>query len=1076
MPQKQTRTLTEDDVLTSQAREQAGGTVVYSAMNDLGDFYSGTKKLSSATGEEKVIDAPIITFTGDDAQGENQNRSSGIFDDVLVKERITIEGGENGNQSSQFYGPVNFTKKVTNTSDEGVNTKNLYIKGTAAQGKLITVGLGTPSSTEISSPNDGAISLRDKPTDSYIGQVYVDNKWKRFGLISDSADILDIKVDRLGIGDPSAFVNAGGVANAKLYVAGDIKLQNVTITGTTSFTSNVVLNDVNFDYINIKKAARFTGVGFTSTDPNYPYAIYVSSPNNDNDGIELKTRLYDLEVANDAYISGNLGIGTTNPGTKLRVVGDTQFDGNVRVGISTTSNYIAFRGTYLDDQTTYTHTYIGERIYESETERSELLLFKGNDIGAPGPDRIRLAAAEFRFDTYSFTSTAGTFEQVATSANITNKMILTGDGNLGIGTTNPTSKLVVNGTIGIDASSSTAGRTQLSSSATGFVVNHNHSSPITFQTQSIDRLRIGAGGTITGIANTTGTATAGSHLRLTNSGGGDSVISWDNTNGNANQRWYAGIDVSDGASWKLASPTSSNFNNENFDATGPTFTETKLKIDTSGNATFLGGLTLNTNKFIVAGATGNTTIAGSLNIGAGFNVNVSNENKFSVDTSGNVTNVGTLTATGKIKTFNDLEVTTSATVGTTLGVTGQVTAGSFKIKDATDVSLLLRASGVASALTKDEINAAVGFTVKESSTTSNLPNGNSISLYLDDANANQTNRFDGNRKTFPLKTVDNKAFTPISSANLLVSVGGVIQKPETDYTVSGSDIIFNWAPATGLSFFIIAFGGLGGLRQNQDWDGDKGTLLVGSATDNLGIKFPVGSNDQVLTVNLTKDSGLEWKVIPRDNLKTNPAWDAKGNLLVGTGADTADILAVSTSNGAILTADSSTTSGLAWKTTFTGNAATVTDGFYTTSSFNLGTTSIAVNRASGAQTLTGVSIDGSSASCTGNAATVTDGVYTTNFDGSLTGKGYQKLPGGLIMQWGRSNGRLGGNGGSQTQTFAIPFPTEVYSIQATPSDNVVPNGDKRDHWATSAHSLTGFTLHSWFETAPCAYSWFAVGV
>ena len=42
-----------------------------------------------------------------------------------------------------------------------------------------------------------------------------------------------------------------------------------------------------------------------------------------------------------------------------------------------------------------------------------------------------------------------------------------------------------------------------------------------------------------------------------------------------------------------------------------------------------------------------------------------------------------------------------------------------------------------------------------------------------------------------------------------------------------------------------------------------------------------------------------------------------------------------------------------------GNAATVTNGFYTTSSFNLGTTSIAINRASAAQSLTGItSIDG----------------------------------------------------------------------------------------------------------------------
>jgi hypothetical protein len=54
----------------------------------------------------------------------------------------------------------------------------------------------------------------------------------------------------------------------------------------------------------------------------------------------------------------------------------------------------------------------------------------------------------------------------------------------------------------------------------------------------------------------------------------------------------------------------------------------------------------------------------------------------------------------------------------------------------------------------------------------------------------------------------------------------------------------------------------------------------------------------------------------------------------------------------------------------TGNAGTVTNGFYTSSSFNLGTTSITVNRASAVQALTGISIDG-------NAGTVTNGVYTT---------------------------------------------------------------------------------------------------
>jgi hypothetical protein len=62
--------------------------------------------------------------------------------------------------------------------------------------------------------------------------------------------------------------------------------------------------------------------------------------------------------------------------------------------------------------------------------------------------------------------------------------------------------------------------------------------------------------------------------------------------------------------------------------------------------------------------------------------------------------------------------------------------------------------------------------------------------------------------------------------------------------------------------------------------------------------------------------------------------------------------------------------GTATSLSIGGNAATVTNGFYTTSSFNLGTTSIAVNRASASQTLTGISIDG-------NAGTVTNGVVTT---------------------------------------------------------------------------------------------------
>ena len=53
--------------------------------------------------------------------------------------------------------------------------------------------------------------------------------------------------------------------------------------------------------------------------------------------------------------------------------------------------------------------------------------------------------------------------------------------------------------------------------------------------------------------------------------------------------------------------------------------------------------------------------------------------------------------------------------------------------------------------------------------------------------------------------------------------------------------------------------------------------------------------------------------------------DAKGDLIVGTGADTATKLSVGT-NTYVLTADSSTTSGLSWTSPTTGDITGVTAG------------------------------------------------------------------------------------------------------------------------------------------------------
>ena len=107
LPQVQDRTLTEREEFLTQAQERSAGIVVYTGMNNKGDFYIGNTKKSSATGEETSFDTPIPTVAG-----ENAARLSAIFDEVTVKERIVVEGGDSGLILSQFDGPVTFNKEI----------------------------------------------------------------------------------------------------------------------------------------------------------------------------------------------------------------------------------------------------------------------------------------------------------------------------------------------------------------------------------------------------------------------------------------------------------------------------------------------------------------------------------------------------------------------------------------------------------------------------------------------------------------------------------------------------------------------------------------------------------------------------------------------------------------------------------------------------------------------------------------------------------------------------------------------------------------------------------------------------
>lgn len=115
--------------------------------------------------------------------------------------------------------------------------------------------------------------------------------------------------------------------------------------------------------------------------------------------------------------------GTANVSGNMTGVGSITMSGNLEIGNGTSPNAILFYGTTGDSPGGYNHTFIAERLW-GDTESSELVLFKGNDIGNgneaenvsyPGPDRIRHIAAAHLFQTYT-SSLAGSVEDVCTSS------------------------------------------------------------------------------------------------------------------------------------------------------------------------------------------------------------------------------------------------------------------------------------------------------------------------------------------------------------------------------------------------------------------------------------------------------------------------------------------------------------------------------------------------------------------------------------------------------------------------------------------------------------------------------------
>lgn len=123
-------------------------------------------------------------------------------------------------------------------------------------------------------------------------------------------------------------------------------------------------------------------------------------------------------------------------------------------------------------------------------------------------------------------------------------------------------------------------------------------------------------------------------------------------------------------------------------------------------------------------------------------------------------------------------------------------------------------------------------------------------------------QFDGIANIFNLTRTTGGTqldFYPVTSQQLLVSLGGVIQKPDTSgnvgYRISFNQIIFAVAPSAGTSCFIISYGNV--IDVGNPADGTVSPIKISAGgpnwVDGGGTSFggPILSHEQNISADYT---------------------------------------------------------------------------------------------------------------------------------------------------------------------------------------------------------------------------------
>ena len=276
LPDRQDRILSPSEEILSQSTKYDGGAIVFSGMNNDGDFYTGNKIIKSSTGQEEIYDSPIPSVSGEEDLSGSITSEIISSSDLFIFRSLKVEGGGDKNLISEFSGPVVFNNKIT--SNSGIEARDLYLQGQDEVSRKFSVAGDKPTYAG----NYGDVVWNSEPVeDEASGWIYtLDNEWLPFGKVGNTKIGFSTGPFNSYVGlatqlnfDAYGFNVTGSLGNTGLgtvFLDATPILNAIAEVSVAATTTVRALDDISGSFNGITTSFPLTinSVPYTSTNPN----------------------------------------------------------------------------------------------------------------------------------------------------------------------------------------------------------------------------------------------------------------------------------------------------------------------------------------------------------------------------------------------------------------------------------------------------------------------------------------------------------------------------------------------------------------------------------------------------------------------------------------------------------------------------------------------------------------------------------------------------------------------------------------------------------------------------------------